>query len=398
MNTDSLATTLVPRSPPGLWTSLAVLLTGCAGGMAPDSAELTDDELEAVLALSPLPELPADPTNSVADDPAAAQLGQWLFFDTGLSSDGAVSCDSCHDPEHAFSDTEALSETLGTTERHSPSLLYTAYNDWFFWDGRCDTHWCQALGPMEHPAEMGSNRLAIAHHLHQDEALNEAYTEIFGALPDLSDSTRFPPEGRPVPEDASDPLDQAWSSMEADDRQAVNVLFSNVGKAMAAYERTLLPVDEAPFDAWVTAIAEGDPGGGDWLSSSAVEGLQLFLGEGQCHFCHSGPLFTNGEFHNIGLASRDGLDPADTGRFEGISSLLDNAFNGAGDYSDDPDWGSLKVDHLALAEEQLGQFKVPSLRTTAASPPYMHGGHFETLAEVVEYYSELDETPSIGHR
>ena len=79
----------------------------------------TEEELHEIRKLSPLPELPPSPTNRFADNPAAALLGQKLFYDARLSGNGEVSCATCHDPSKGFSDGKALSEGLGTTTRHS---------------------------------------------------------------------------------------------------------------------------------------------------------------------------------------------------------------------------------------------------------------------------------------
>ncbi|MFT4974393.1 MAG: cytochrome c peroxidase [Myxococcota bacterium] len=381
-----------------------ILLAACTAGgdsAAPAEAGLfTEDERTVIDAFTGLSAPADDPTNAVASDLDAARLGQWLFFDASLSSSGTVSCATCHDPELGFSDGLALSEGLSETGRHSMSLWNTAYNRWFYWDGRCDTQWCQALKPLEHPAEMGGSRLAIAHRLYADAELKTAYEAVFGALPDLSDTARFPAEGRPVADDPTDPLDVAWSSMASADQEAINVVFSRVGKSIAAYERLLL-TGAAPFDDYAGVLqAEGEVAAraSGHLSDAAERGLKIVAGEGNCHFCHSGPGFTNGEFHNIGLADRDWLDSADTGRYEGIPQLLVEPFRGTGAYSDDPEAAAIKLDHLVQGPEQLGQFKVPTLRNVAQSPPYMHGGQLETLEDVVRFYSESEEEPVWGHR
>lgn len=384
-----------------------VLLLACAGGAdtaAPDTADaegfFASDELDVIATLSPLGAPAADPTNAVADDPDAAQLGQWLFYATALSADGTVSCATCHDPAQGLSDGLALSSGIGETARHAMPLWNTAHNRWFFWDGRCDTQWCQALKPLEHPDEMGTSRLAIAHLLDQDAELTQAYEQLFGPLPELSDSARFPAEGRPVTDDPTDPLDVAWAGMDPADQESINVVFANVGKAIAAYERLLLTGD-APFDAYAAVLAESGEDAArasGHLSASAERGLKVFAGAGNCHFCHSGPNFTNNEFHNIGLADQDWLSPEDTGRYDGIAALLAEPFRGDGAYSDDPSAAAVKLGHLVQGPEQLGQFKVPSLRNVAQSPPYMHGGQRETLTDVVVFYNELPEEPTWGHR
>jgi cytochrome c peroxidase len=378
---------------------------GCAGaggdsGVAADSGGVDWSAVEAAAAdHAPLPALPADPTNRVADEPGAAWLGRWLFFDARLSGSGEFSCASCHDPSLGFGDGRALSVATGTTARHAQTVLNSAHNSWFFWDGRADTQWMQALGPLEDRNEQATSRLAIAHLVDEDEELRAAYEGVFGELPDFGDQDRFPAEGRPVPGAPDDPLDVAWSGMEAADQVLVETVFANVGKAIAAYERQLVRGDST-FDRWASAVAAGeaDAQGSSGMSDAALEGFSLFLGEGNCHFCHAGPLFTNREFHNIGLAPAEGTALDDLGRYDGIARLLADPFNGAGAYSDDPATGALDLDHLALGDEQFGQFKTPSLRNVAETAPYMHGGQFQTLTDVVRYYSLLDQEPLWGHR
>jgi cytochrome c peroxidase len=62
------------------------------------------------------------------------------------------------------------------------------------------------------------------------------------------------------------------------------------------------------------------------------------------------------------------------------------------DFGDDESLG------FALTDEQVGQFKTPSLRDVARTPPYMHGGQFETLTDVVRFYSDPDPEAGEGHR
>ncbi|MFO0715216.1 MAG: cytochrome-c peroxidase, partial [Sandaracinus sp.] len=89
---------------------------------------------------------PSDPSNAVADDPAAQALGRALFEDRGLSSSGEQSCASCHAREHALSDGRARARGAGEGTRRTPSIALAAHARWQFWDGRADTLWAQALG------------------------------------------------------------------------------------------------------------------------------------------------------------------------------------------------------------------------------------------------------------
>src|SRR6185503_12062559 len=139
--------------------------------------------------------------------------GQFLFFDPRLSLPGTIACATCHDPAKNFQDGLPLPNTLGMGKRRTPTLLGAAYQRWFFWDGRVDSLWSQALGPIENPVEMGSSRLAVAHTLYEDSDLRRAYEDIFGPLPDLSDRARSPAEARPVPAEPDHPPALPWQSM-----------------------------------------------------------------------------------------------------------------------------------------------------------------------------------------
>ena len=86
-----------------------------------------------------LPELPPDPSNAVADSTIAAKFGEQLFFDTRLSSNGGISCTTCHQPERRFTDGLQKGQAIGTTGRHTPSIVGTAYSPWQYWDGRRDS-------------------------------------------------------------------------------------------------------------------------------------------------------------------------------------------------------------------------------------------------------------------
>ncbi len=364
------------------------------------SGRFSDEELRKIAQLSPDDVgQPVDPTNAFAHDEAAARLGHALFFDTRLSADGEQSCATCHQPDHGFSDPNRVSEAVGTTARHAPSLLNVAYNRWYFWDGRADSLWAQAIEPLEAPNEQGTTRLDIAHLVARDAELREAYEATFEPLADLSDTSRFPESGRPVPNDADHPHAQAWESMSDEDQQTINRILSNITKSIAAYQMQLVSVD-APFDRYVDGLRTGDEDKLAALTDSQKRGLQLFVGEAGCIDCHSEAMFTNLEFHNLGLAPRAWLAAEDLGRWAGIEEVKDDPFNAGGRYSDAPaSQKAAELEFLARRPENEGQFKTPTLRNVELTAPYMHGGHFETLEEVVRFYSELDESPVlVGHR
>jgi cytochrome c peroxidase len=361
---------------------LAVLLLALAAAAAwALRAPYTDAELATLrsLSLSALPELPVDPTNRVADDPAAVELGHDLFFDTRFSSNGQVACATCHVEELSFTDGLRTGRGVGVMPRKTMTIVGTAYSRWLFWDGRKDSQWAQALGPLESPIEHGGTRVQYA--LLVAEGYAGAYQAIFGPLPDLSDARRFPPEAGPLGDIAAQ---RAWDAMAAADRDAVTGVFVNMGKAIAAFERVLKPTPSR-FDAYVAALLEGDTSGGAALTDDEVAGLRLFIGEAGCTTCHSGALFTNGEFHNTGVPRVVGAAP-DTGRAAGARAVLEDEFNCRSRWSDDdscPHLDYLRIDDHALA----GAFKVPTLRNVALTAPYMDAGQFATLEEVVRHYN-----------
>jgi len=130
---------------------------------------LSDGHKRRVLRMSPLGDPPPDGTNRVADDVRAAELGQSLFFDERLSSTGTISCATCHDPKHGFSNGSQFGDGISQTQRHVPTLLNVAHHQWFYWDGRADTLWAQALRPVEHDDEMGFDRVGVARLIARDE-------------------------------------------------------------------------------------------------------------------------------------------------------------------------------------------------------------------------------------
>lgn len=378
--------------------TVATALVGWSGQTTqPDAVAFTEEEKTRILQHSPLPAVPADPTNRVSGDDAAARLGQFLFFDTRLSSNGAVSCATCHDPAQGFSDGRRLGKGIDVVTRHSQALWNVAHNRWFFWDGRADSLWSQALTPLEHPDEMGGDRTAIARAIHDDRDLRAAYERVFGNMGDLSDGHRFPAHAMPVADAPEHPLDAAWRRMREDDRRTANTVFANVGKALAAYQTRIISRD-APFDRFVEGLREGDAGKQDAISDSAKRGLKIFVGRGNCRLCHSGPNFSDGEFHSVALPTITGEEPTDAGRFEGIDLLKSGEFSAAGAFSDST-WSAAatRVKSVINKPDNWGQFKTPSLRSVALSPPYMHQGQYFTLRQVLEHYSTLADAVQMGH-
>ena len=322
----------------------------------------SDDDLVVLesLSLMSLPPLPADPSNAVADDVAAARFGEQLFNDPRLSANGMISCATCHQPVRDFTDGLQKGQALGTVARNTPSIVGTAYSPWQFWDGRRDSQWAQALAPLEDANEHGTDRASVVELVMSDPGYSDQYRALFGAIPETD---------------------------------KVNIVFANIGKAIAAFERTVLPT-ESRFDRYVSELLAGDAGSSA-LSAEEAQGLRLFIGDAECTQCHNGPLLTNNEFHNTGVISFPGEVP-DQGRAAGVHEVLDNEFNCRGDYSDDISRQCTELEFVRTGIELIGAFRTPSLRNLANTAPYMHKGQLPDLAAVLDHYNEAPEA-MIGH-
>jgi cytochrome c peroxidase len=365
--------------------AITIALSACSKRGAWSEAELAT--LQS-LSLGSLPPLPEDPSNAFGEDPRAADLGHQLFFDTRMSANGQVACASCHMAELNFTDGLRLGEGVGTGTRKTMTVVGTVYSPWLFWDGRADSQWSQALGPLENPVEHGGSRLQYAHLIAEHYAAE--YEAVFGPLPDL---TGLPSTGGPV----ADPVARGnWEGIGVDAQAAVTQVFVNVGKSIAAYERLLMP-GESRFDGYVEAVVSGDiEAAKSLLSEDEIAGLRLFIDEAGCTNCHSGALFTNNEFHNTGVPARTDL-PEDVGRALGAPQVLESEFNCLGAYSDAEPRQCMELRFLKAEGHELERaFKPPTLRNVAEAAPYMHAGQFATLGEVLAHYNAAPHAPS-GH-
>lgn len=342
----------------GAWAFALTLAFG-AGVDHPASAY---PELETVsgLSLERLKPMPRDPGNRWADDAAAAALGQKLFFDVRLSGNGRVSCATCHDPENDFQDSMPLAKGMGTTNRRTMPVAGAAYAPFLFWDGRKDSLWAQALGPLESAVEHGGDRgqyARIVASYYRDE-----YEHVFGPLPKLGD------------------------------RQSSTRVFVNIGKAIEAYERRFR-FRPSRFDRFVSQWRKSGVMPRDILDAQELAGLTLFVGKANCIDCHSGPLFTNHRFRDTGVPALDSL-PRDQGRAQGVTALKSDEFNCRSSWSDAKPEQCRDPPQRVPASERA--FKVPSLRNVADRAPYMHAGQFATLREVLDHYNRAPKAPS-GH-
>lgn len=249
------------------------------------------------------------PASAIATADAIA-LGRILFFDPLLSRDRSVSCATCHRPDLAF--TDGLVVPLGVAgragHRNVPTLINRAWGRSFFRDGRALSLEEQVLEPIRSPAEMDMPLPEALARLERSPRHARAFRSIFGRAPVETDLARV----------------------------------------LAAYVRSIRAGD-SPFD----RLTAGDRTA---LTPLQREGLELFQGRARCDRCHLGALFSDEEFHNTGVAWRDGA-PADSGRFV-----------------------------VTRRAQDIGAFRTPTLREIARTAPYMHDGSIATLEEVLEFY------------
>ncbi|MDM0116487.1 cytochrome c peroxidase [Variovorax sp. J22R133] len=327
---------------------------------------------------------PAEPdvSNRYAKDPRAIALGKQLFNDPRFSKNGQVSCASCHQPQHQFQDGRPLGIGVAVGVRRTMPLMGVDRNAWFFWDGRKDSLWSQALGPLEDAREHGGNRMRHVRVLARHHG--PAYAKLFGPPPSLAG---LPQDAGPL---GTDIERAAWAAIDKGRREGVSRMFANMGKAIAAYESTL-QYGPSRMDRYVSSLDDPDSRGASALDASEKAGLRLYIGKAQCFVCHGGPLLSDQFFHNIGVPPlKSGLP--ERGRVEGLTQALADEFNCLGRFSDArPD----QCQELRFASTEdallLGAFKSPSLRNVALRPPYMHTGQFATLEQVLEHYNRPPE-------
>lgn len=189
------------------------------------------------------------------EDPGEAKraaLGRELFYAPILSSDGGVSCASCHRQDKAFTDGRSLS--LGafgrTGKRNAPSLVNVAYRTRLFWHGGSPSLELQALGPLSDPNEHDFQPEQTVQVLKDDPYYTRRFDEVFGKAPSLTTLTQ----------------------------------------AIAAFERTIISYN-SPFDRY----SAGDTSA---MSESAVRGMDIFYGKAECFHCHVGRNFSDNRAHN----------------------------------------------------------------------------------------------------
>ena len=331
--------------------------------------EWNEDEVAILksLWLESLPNLPNDPSNLVANNELAAEFGKKLFLDTRLSANGKISCATCHQVERQFTDGLKKAIAIGMSDRNTPSIVGSQYSPWQYWDGRRDSQWSQSLAPLENAHEHGTNRFQVIKVIFEDLEYRKIYQKLFGPLKKAEQLSEF----------------------------ELNSAFANIGKSIAAFERTIMPTTSR-FDKYVASLNEKNENfKSEILNKDEKAGLRLFIGKAECTQCHNGPLLTNNEFHNTGLLNFPG-DVPDRGRVNGVREVLESEFNCRSTFSDDPIKNCPELDFVRTGSVLIGAIKTPSLRNLEKTAPYMHKGQLWTIADVLDHYNSAPDA-MIGH-
>jgi cytochrome c peroxidase len=402
---------------------LALALAFLAQAMKPQRADangFSPQEWAIIKSLSPLPDLPVDLTNKYRDSPAAALLGQKLFFEPRLSGSiqtgtpaqgqlgaigekGKISCRNCHMPESKWMfdirsnnggripNATALGSQWMT--RNVSSVVNTVFYvhpksgaHWRENDGFSDSEWFDAQSEPEGAQVQNGSRLQLAHAIfdHYRDDYNRAFPD-FPLDPGLANLKRFPATGSPSIDAAN------WNSLSPADKEIVNRILVNYGKAIEAYLRKLVSRN-APFDRFVA----GDHGA---INGQAKKGLKLFIGKAGCVHCHGTPNFSDDDFHVIGLHIDKTLspfaDPTETGRAANHAlicdpKVADGDFSVNGQFSDDP--GNKRNDNFCGQKISSGLWRTKSLRQVAETAPYFHDGQAVTLDDVIDFYDRGGDT------
>ncbi len=343
-----------------------------------------------VLALTPFAALANDlpPPLSLdqfhPSDPQKARIGQLLFYDKILSGNQNISCGTCH--HHDLGGTDGLSlgigeggtglgpkRTAGTGEdrirkripRNAPALWNIGHKSIrnIFHDGRLSVSDIYGNGfnsPAEEWLPKGLDTITSAQALFPltaqfEMAGNPKENEVAGAVHDRIDAAWpiIAKRVRVIPEYA-----EMFTAAFEDVKSAQDISIVHIGNALGAFINEEWRSMDSPFDAYLAGNAP--------LPNDAARGMALFFGEANCASCHSGPLFTDQEFHALSLPA---FGPGRTRRFDPMAR--DVGRMGESD-----------------ALEDAYRFRTPSLRNVELTAPYGHNGAFPTLETMIAHHAD----------
>jgi len=254
----------------------------------------------------------------------------------------------CHEPDTGWGQRTPLSQGFGSDRnwRNTQTVLNAAYYAKLNWDGSAPSLESQAAGAIEGAVDMNGDPVLIEERLGQLEEYVRLFKEVFGTQ-------------RPR--------------------------YSDVLKALAAFERAVPISQNVPFDKYM----KGDKKA---LSPSAVRGMALFKGRAGCIRCHNGPLFSDQGFYATGVPKNELFD---TDSFWQVSLRFHIMRKGVPEDVYRKANRDLGLYFMTKRQKDKGKFRTQGLRELKYTAPYMHNGTLETLTEVVEFYNKGGgETPN----
>lgn len=323
-------------------------------------------KIKVPLGLSQNPPVPPENPMTVA----RWQLGKRLYFDPVLSSDGTVSCATCHNPRLGYTDQAPVSTGIFGKKGQvsAPTVINAAYNLLQFWDGRAHSLEDQAQGPVQNPVEMFDGHgnawhLAVQRVRRKDDYLRR-FKEAFGTEPTrdtivkaIACYERTVLSGNSLHDRADLAMRQRVAEEEGTDFTIQAKDYEKVlREALAQKDTTAL----APLG--LDPSRPDDQARIPEVARRLNHGRSLFFGKARCSSCHVGDNFTDNQFHNLGVGVQNGVLPRSSfGRF-----------------------AALPLGHKQA--DLVGAFKTPTLRSLLRTAPYMHDGSEKTLEQVVEFY------------
>ena len=385
------------------------------------------------------------------------------FGRTPKGQAAGVACVSCHDPARGSIDSAPVPGNVSVGAGWTFSNALPTFNSAFYtlltWNGRVDSLWAQAVADNENALTTNGNRLHTAWLI--ADLYRASYERVFAEFPlpmkdtaaswqtlvvpsdmplagqcKLSGTTcpdncrpvmstkgdkgcwpRFPLEGKPGKTmgcqsgDAAEPFGDAYDCMDAEDQRSITRVLVNFGKAIAAYETTLVS-RPSPFDRWVGDLKAGNGDNSTAVSEMAKLGARIFVGKGACNDCHSTALLSDNLLHNIGVEQVGAAIPTEAdcpaggtcdcapttdmhvpkncipwGARDGIDKLQQNKYRRDSVWSDNgEDASRIAYVHMPVDTVPKGAYRTPSLRNVELTAPYMHNGSIATLEKVVDHY------------
>nr|BFF41432.1 cytochrome c peroxidase [Tenacibaculum mesophilum] len=243
-------------------------------------------------------------------------LGRKLFNDKSLSKDGVMSCATCHIKDKAFTDGLA---TFPKQKRNTPTLPYAAYQQTFFHDGRAGSLEGQIVGVVENKNEFHTNLENLTETVKNDSVYTKSFANLYGKVTDF-----------------------------------------NIRNAIANYIRSLGDFS-SKFDKNINNKE-------NTLTTSEINGFNLFMGKAKCATCHFPPVFNGTVPPNFTETEVESI---------GVPNMKETGL--------DDDLGAYDI---FKTEERKYFFKTSTVRNISKTAPYMHNGVYETLEQVVDFYNK----------